>query len=114
MRSPRPSTARRTRWAVVSSRCSGWYPTGMNRVTMGPKAQMPRLVFTSAPRDGQPPPGEGVHGHRGQQDDAGDEELHAGAVVQQAHTVRDAVDDERPEECARDPPAAAEEAGAAD
>src|SRR5919106_5244368 len=47
MRSPRPSTARRTRWTVVSSAYSGLYPPGTKRVTIGPSAQMPRLVFMS-------------------------------------------------------------------
>src|SRR3954449_1658659 len=47
MRSPRPSTARRTLSAVDSSACSGWYPTGTKRVTIPPIAQMPRLVFRS-------------------------------------------------------------------
>ena len=54
MRSPRPSIARRTRPAVVSSDHCGWYPPGTNRVTIDPRAQIPSEVFTSGrsiPRD---------------------------------------------------------------
>src|SRR4051794_20179577 len=45
MRSPRPSTARRTRAAVDSPASSGLYPPGLNRVAIVPIAQMPRDVF---------------------------------------------------------------------
>src|SRR6266511_1538122 len=45
MRSPRPSTASRTRSTLVCPASSGLWPPGTKRVAIGPNAQIPRLVL---------------------------------------------------------------------
>ena len=101
---------------MVSPSCCGWYPPGTKRVTIGPRAQIPRLVFIGTSTSGscQPATGDGVERHGGEEDEAGDHVLDRGAVAEQVDAVRDGRDDERAHERADHPAAAAEQARPAD
>src|SRR5437868_4246438 len=86
----------------------------MKRVTIGPKAQMPSEVFTSATDRFEPPARERVDGHGREQDQTRDELLDARRVAEEAHPVRQARDHERAVDGHLRMAAAAEEADASD